>query len=489
MGKEELIRVINGGPDSNSSHADCNSSNAAGKEKKSIHLESILYIMLAVSILAVIFAFITTQSTKKKYDSLIESMQNYVTARDNIDTLETTSDFLTEQVRQFVVTGNVMYLKTYFKEINIDKRREKSIENLKPLYEDGSRTYTYMLKALEDSNELAEKEKYAMKLVLLSKGWNPDVFDELKGVAITTEDRKMSDEKKVEKAYTIVFGSEYAKAKTAIRSKVSSASAYTKELAYDYQNKSALMLNRALALQRAEIFLLLLITVIACLIIYFLVLTRLKKYIKCIREQERLPEGGTYEFRYLVQTYNEMYDNNARAKSKLTYRAEHDALTKLLNREGFNKVKNALSEYPDPIGLIVVDVDKFKEVNDNFGHDAGDEALKMVASSLKKSFRNDDFVVRFGGDEFVVMMLDAVESEATLIKDKIAEINKKIKKSNEGKNGPDFSISAGIAFSEKGYSDKLFDEADKALYHVKENGRGNSASYSEVTNLGLCNMA
>ncbi len=148
------------------------------------------------------------------------------------------------------------------------------------------------------------------------------------------------------------------------------------------------------------------------------------------------------------------------------FKAEHDALTGLLNRLAFNQYIYKHTSSPSSMALIIIDIDSFKSVNDNYGHDVGDLALIKVAKMLKKTFRESDHVFRIGGDEFVIWINNPKESFITrIIPQKITLINNELKNSS-GKT-PALSISAGVTFASESYNDDIFKKADHALYESK----------------------
>jgi diguanylate cyclase (GGDEF)-like protein len=158
------------------------------------------------------------------------------------------------------------------------------------------------------------------------------------------------------------------------------------------------------------------------------------------------------------------------------WKADHDSLTGLLNRSAFQEIADLLKDEPQSIALLLFDVDNFKDVNDKFGHSIGDQALVKVANLLSHSFRERDYVIRYAGDEFIVLMLDIAPMEHRVIDSKIQTINHTLLAGDDSL--PAFSISAGVVFSENGYSDQLFEQADQALYEAKEHGRCGYSIYN-----------
>lgn len=156
--------------------------------------------------------------------------------------------------------------------------------------------------------------------------------------------------------------------------------------------------------------------------------------------------------------------------------ATRDPMTNCLNRRSFYDVfqkcfDDARNEQRQ-LAAFMVDIDHFKSVNDNFGHAAGDEIIKIVADILHKNVRDFDLVARYGGEEFAVVLLDIEEEGAKSIANRI---RKAIQTSNacdylEGRN---VTASLGVSMITNGAKDKeaLLNEADQALYEAKETGR------------------
>ena len=154
-----------------------------------------------------------------------------------------------------------------------------------------------------------------------------------------------------------------------------------------------------------------------------------------------------------------------------------DVLTEMPNRLAYDERLNTeLANYRrnrDPFVLVVWDIDLFKKVNDNYGHAAGDQVLKLVASILNKNMREVDFIARYGGEEFVSILPSTDLKGAQLITDKLREIiaTSKFHFRDESVNVTVSSGFAEVKDNEEG--ENLFIRADKALYKAKESGRNN----------------
>jgi diguanylate cyclase (GGDEF)-like protein len=172
---------------------------------------------------------------------------------------------------------------------------------------------------------------------------------------------------------------------------------------------------------------------------------------------------------------------------RVEYLAYHDGLTALPNRSLFNKLlSQAISQaqrYKQSLAVAFIDLDRFKQINDTLGHEAGDELLKEVASRLKACLRDSDIVARLGGDEFVVLLTDLEEEKyaATVAQKIITVIAKPFVLL-----GQDFRVTASIGISTyplDGQDEQtLTKNADIAMYQAKEDGKNNFQFYSEKLN-------
>lgn len=185
--------------------------------------------------------------------------------------------------------------------------------------------------------------------------------------------------------------------------------------------------------------------------------------------KSRLKTGKAIEVLYVAHDITE--------EKNTKYQADHDFLTGLLNRGSFEQILTSIDTTKNNFALIIMDVDKFKDVNDTYGHEIGDKILKKVSRLLAENFRSIDHVCRIGGDEFAIIMTDVTIDLAKSIEDKILKINSIL--SREHKMLPPVSLSVGIAFNDLNNSkNNLFNNADNALYYVKKHGRNGCHIYN-----------
>jgi diguanylate cyclase (GGDEF)-like protein len=164
------------------------------------------------------------------------------------------------------------------------------------------------------------------------------------------------------------------------------------------------------------------------------------------------------------------------AEAKISHLARYDELTALPNRVNFRDEIERLLLVPHDLdqlsALLFIDLDQFKQVNDTLGHPCGDQLLCLVADRLREMLRPEDFVARFGGDEFVVFQqnIHSNEDAAVLARRIVDRLSERYKIDN---HLVEIGASIGIATTSPGVSaDTLLKNADMALYRAKADGRG-----------------
>ena len=155
--------------------------------------------------------------------------------------------------------------------------------------------------------------------------------------------------------------------------------------------------------------------------------------------------------------------------------AIHDKLTGIYNRLAYEERMaqefQRWKRYKKPLTLLVFDVDHFKSINDNYGHKAGDKALKLIAQTLQKNIRETDFLARYGGEEFVVLMPETDIASAMGVANKLRESVEAIH-FNYQEKALNVTISCGATQFHKGDSaEAVFQRADACLYQAKQKGR------------------
>lgn len=178
-----------------------------------------------------------------------------------------------------------------------------------------------------------------------------------------------------------------------------------------------------------------------------------------------------------VRSHNRVIADSYGELRKFEEHARTDALTGLSNRHAmedeFEREISRCKQDDIPVSLIMIDIDNFKVFNDQFGHVAGDRALSAVASILKHQFRPRDILVRYGGDEFAILLPEVDEASAIQVAERV-----RVAVCGKTGDGSDsliripVEISMGVAqLEKKGSLQGLLRAADKALYRAKHAGR------------------
>ena len=173
-----------------------------------------------------------------------------------------------------------------------------------------------------------------------------------------------------------------------------------------------------------------------------------------------------------------------RQKDELAALATTDGLTGLKNHRAFQESLTANFEngvrYQNPLSLLLIDVDKFKQYNDTFGHPAGDEVLKQVAQTLLAASRSADFVARYGGEEFVILLPN---TDATGAIEAGERVRRAVAEQRWEQRDITISIGAVSLMPSTESAAQMVESADKALYLSKERGR-NRVTFAELALIG-----
>ena len=220
--------------------------------------------------------------------------------------------------------------------------------------------------------------------------------------------------------------------------------------------------------------------IVALLLVFGLV--RLRTHRLAVRTA-RLDEEVARQTAELRESHLELQEAH-RALEEL---ARRDALTGLYNRrmadERLEEVFKAQKRTRTPVSVMLVDVDNLKVINDLGGHDIGDEVLKSMAETCRKVFRASDVLVRYGGDEFLILLPGTGEEEAALCGERLVSELAELPPIRLANEFTRLQISGGIATAaplEGGTPARLIERADRALYAAKRAGRNRIVAFSSI---------
>ena len=439
-------------------------------ERFSISMRKARFVFLLLAVVIAAALFITDSMLLRSNLDTERASEQYILARQTAVDLETGSDELTNDVRSFVATGRIAYLEAYFEEADVTRRRDRAVSDLRGIFgESENAALDYLSTALSYSNELMGLEFLAMNLVLSAGDHSDaDIPAILRHYPLSEEQKALSAEEKQALALELVYGGTYQNYKSKITANTRVCTRVLLQNADQARTQSRQRTDALLAVQTVLTAAMLAVVLLIVLYINTWVHIPLNSLVTQIKNKSTARPIGAEELRIVAETYNLIFDENRRTHERLTYGNMHDALTGLYNRSAYDLMRHDLDMAHN--ALLLVDVDRFKTVNDTYGHDVGDLILKRVSEVLTYSFRSTDLVFRLGGDEFVVIMTNVDSSMRELVRAKIEQANVMLQKPTS--DLPPTSLSVGAAFGDRDNPEgDIFKDADTALYRVKEAGR------------------
>lgn len=441
-----------------------------------IRMRIVNLVLAALAVVIAVLLYIADGNVNRGYQASVEASTRYSNAQQAAFTMETVSDYLTYQVRSFVINGDLHAMEKYLEEINVTKRREQALSVVEDMLKGSeNNAYASLAMALNYSNELAERELVSMRLWLESAGYTQDQLPaELSGVELGNAYRDLSPEEQHERAIALVFDDVYMDYKDKIKTNVGRcAEELLLKSGQDVQRASEWMF-RQLRFQ-SVLTTIFLVTVLALILFEITQIQKpLADLVMAMKAQREVKPTGAKEMRFVSQTYNEFLADSQKARAQLTYEAAHDPLTGLYNRTAYDLLVRSVD--PQHIAILLFDVDQFRKIMDIYGSETGDKVLQRVASVLKANFRSVDVLSRFEDDLFVVIMTRVNNSMRALVKNKFIQINKMLHEPQE--DLPGISVSAGAAFSDRDNPQgDLYSDAQTALEKAKSSGRKSCEIY------------
>ena len=400
--------------------------------------------------------FVRLSDAEKQETELIQAAHQLMDA----------SDYLTERVQRFTASGDIRFLNEYFTEAFESGRREEAISRM-DINEQTRPALEELKAAMASSVSLMDQEYYAMRLVIEAKGYTdyPDVLD---AVVLDEEDMQLSADDKIRRATELVLSDTYYDQKDNIRRDMQESLDEIDKMMENIKNDELVRLHRELTFVRIVIIIQAVSILVMVRLTSILGINPVLKAVDNIKADSSIPEVGANEFKYLAHAYNKMYLKYRSSLENLNYKASHDELTGAYNRAGYELLLSGIDL--ESTYMLLLDVDDFKSVNDNYGHEVGDKVLIKLVRILNGIFRDDDHICRIGGDEFVVLMVHSAAINQRLIESKIEQINSELENTDDGL--PPISISVGIVNGQDAADkEELFEKTDAAMYESKKNGK------------------
>ncbi|OUS11546.1 hypothetical protein A9Q89_08715 [Gammaproteobacteria bacterium 53_120_T64] len=203
--------------------------------------------------------------------------------------------------------------------------------------------------------------------------------------------------------------------------------------------------------------------------------TKVADYVESEKKQLQAAKAKINELTHQAQAMNDEVEGLRHQLMEKQQVLVMDSLTGVANRGGFDKrIEEELARSHRigfPLSILLVDIDKFKFVNDTFGHKAGDKVLQTIAKLMAGRVRDTDYIARYGGDEFVLLLPGTSADDALVVAQGFCDAVKRCGFHSRGQS-VEVSLSVGVAQLKEGESSEaLFERADVAMYEVKNKGR------------------
>ena len=436
-------------------------------KERGVSLRAAHFVMVVIAVVVTIVLLVETYLSSQAFKELSGATNEYMELTNSAKELMDASDYLTQEVQSFTITGERAHMNRYFEEAENNRRREKSIDTMMSSMSQ-SEAARQMQIAMNESLKLMDTEYYAMALVCSVKELT-NLPEAVSRTSISFDDSLLSADAKMEKARRMVHDEKYHQAKDVIRTGINGCVNELEKITNRVQDETSAKMSGELLKIRILVIALAVGTIVFLFITTMLGINPLLQGVEKIKEDSEIPVVGAYEFRYLARTYNDMYSAFKQNIANLNYHVSHDKLTGVYNRMGYDILSSNLDFATTTV--VMIDVDHFKAINDSHGHDIGDKVLQKLARILRATFRSDDYICRIGGDEFVVFMMYTAEDYKKVLIDKIRRINDALA-ATKADSLPVVSISAGVVYGKDEVDPSLImKHVDEALYSMKQRGR------------------
>lgn len=437
---------------------------------KGIKVSILSSIFVAIGVVIMIASIVAISKIYSKFDGMMSAYQFTEIESNAASSFELASDYLTDQARQFVVTGDIEKAENYFEEKDEIKRRDEAllvVENSHTLDIESN----LLSNAMELSEALVDYEIHAMKLTASAKKIDESKLpNEIASYELPKEELELNDTEKLNLAIQLLYSDDYEEHKDRIDWDVANAVTLIKDEAGTTYREDESDLILILNVTTLLIFIMFILIMLIFIFNTLLVVRPAKKFVDLLDHNAKLPEIGGYEFRDFARKYNDLYRSNKKNRELLREQGEIDELTGTLKAGTLELVRHNMSQSEEPMGIMMIDVDNFRSIKETSGYEMADKVVAKVANLFVSLFKSSDYIIRTSQDEFVMFLLRMQQTDSELLVDRISEINEKLKDSADGVVKA--SVSVGIAFSESGYTKEVERKADMALNYVKENGRG-----------------
>ena len=446
--------------------------NTEKSQKRGVRLNRLNVCLIVIGFIIALFMVFSLYETNKSFNQIASVTDAYLSSQQTAGMLSNIANGMSEQCADFIITGEPDCVHVYAGQLSAINAQIIANENAKTGNESEDE---FMVKALAAFRAMNETEIRAMRLIAdtlpMGMAAYPLIIQQTQ---LSPEDQALTTEEKKALAEKLITSDEYRLYKETLTAAVDDSHRVASEQGKNRSMQTAAHVNQIMRRQMLLLILFIIVAIVALLLNRFLIISPIQHSVDKLDQRKPLPVEGSYEVRHLANVYNEVLKDNAEKTKALSYAATHDALTGLYNRGEFDRVYSRSEN--EKVGIMIADVDRFKQFNDKFGHEVGDQVLKTVAAKLTEHFRAEDFVARIGGDEFCVIMPGTNQQDATVMVEKIEQINRELQE--PGDSLPPITLTAGFAFWDRpDPGESLFHDADTTLLDLKKTRTVCSAAY------------
>ena len=437
----------------------------SGEKSAGIRLNHLNILMICIGLVIATLLAVSMYRTTVSVSGIVSFTNNYLASQQTGGMLRDFAGDLSEQAIAFVQSGEVGPAKAYEAKLNVINAQ---LEQYEPAASASAAANTEFENALAAFRGRNEMERKAMRLAAdtMAAPAFEALPDFLKETELSQEEQAQDAETKKRIAMSLLTAESYTRLEKTIRESIDKSHRYSSEEGRKKSDSAFTDVNNIVRTQFILVLLFVAVSALALLLNRRLIITPIQKSVDNLDRREPIPEQGSYEMRHLARVYNDVLKENQEKTEELSFTASHDALTGVFNRTEFDRYYRQI-EKTQNVGIIVVDVDHFKQYNDEYGHDIGDRVLCTAVEAMKRHFRTVDHISRIGGDEFCIIMPRTGQQDGARISEKIHEINRELSEQNG--DLPPVTISAGVAFWNRPNPDgSLFKDADTVLLEMKK---------------------
>ena len=433
-----------------------------GLKEKGLSLRAVyLWTMVIVLVLSGL-TFYATFNLTGTFQNLTDATENQISLDKAVHDLMSASDYLTERVQRFSISGDPRFMNEYFTEVLETNRRENAIEKMAGV-EGTAAALEQLQEAMEGSKALMQRELYSMRLVTEAKGITA-MPAELRDVTLSAEDAALAPEVKMRRATEMVMDEAYYNQKESIRTDLQESLDALEALTRNAENTAFSNVRQDMRFVRGVIIFHIFGTIALIWVTIRFCINPIMKAVDRIRGDRPIEEKGANEFRYLARAYNGLTVQLSEENELLKEISRTDGLTGIRNRIALRDDYDSYKGHE--VTVMLLDLDNFKTINDTNGHEEGDRILSETGKLIGEAF-GKDHCYRFGGDEFLVILPDCSEAEFLKKLDWVMA-NRPILQDHGQSTPAGYSVGyVHAVLDDRRNLRDLFAEADQKMYQIK----------------------